>query len=55
MALLALLAAILVMPSRALAQQPEPAGAPAAQAERTGGGEARLVLPGSGAGGRRRL
>ena len=44
-ALLALLAAILVMPSRAFAQQPEPAGAPAAQAERTGGGEAALVLP----------
>src|SRR6266446_3273432 len=45
LALLALLAAILVMPSRAFAQQPEPSGAPAAQAERTGGGEAALVLP----------
>src|SRR5439155_4302404 len=45
LALLALLAAIVVMPSRAFAQQPEPAGAPAAQAERTGGGEAALVLP----------
>ncbi|HEY3161716.1 MAG TPA: sodium/proton-translocating pyrophosphatase, partial [Vicinamibacterales bacterium] len=43
-ALLAVLAAILAVPSRALAQQPEPAGAPA-QAERTGGGEASLVLP----------
>jgi len=43
-ALLAVLAAILAVPSRALAQQPEPAGAPA-QAERTGGGEVNLVLP----------
>src|SRR5258706_250173 len=37
------MADILAVPSRALAQQPEPA-APAAQAERTGG-EASLVLP----------
>jgi K(+)-stimulated pyrophosphate-energized sodium pump len=43
-ALLALLAAIFAAPSTALAQQPEPAGAPA-QAERTAGGEASLVLP----------
>jgi K(+)-stimulated pyrophosphate-energized sodium pump len=43
-ALLALLAAIFAVPSNALAQQPEPAGAPA-QAERTGGGEVNLVLP----------
>jgi K(+)-stimulated pyrophosphate-energized sodium pump len=42
-ALLALLAAILAVPSRALAQQPEPAAAP--QAERPAGGEASLVLP----------
>ena len=35
----------LAMPARALAQQPEPAGAAAAQAERTAGGEANLVLP----------
>jgi K(+)-stimulated pyrophosphate-energized sodium pump len=42
-ALLAVWAAILAMPSRALAQQPEPA-APA-QAERTGGGEASLIMP----------
>jgi K(+)-stimulated pyrophosphate-energized sodium pump len=42
-ALLAVLAAILAVPSRALAQQPEPAAAPA-QAERAGG-EASLVLP----------
>jgi K(+)-stimulated pyrophosphate-energized sodium pump len=44
-ALLALLAAVVAVPSRALAQQPEPAAAPQAQAERTGGGEAALVLP----------
>ena len=45
-ALLALLAAMLAVPSRALAQQPEPAGAAAAQAERDRrGGEAALVLP----------
>src|SRR5207237_1382835 len=43
-ALLALLAAVLAVPSRALAQQPAPAGAPAAQTERAGG-EASLVLP----------
>jgi K(+)-stimulated pyrophosphate-energized sodium pump len=43
-ALLALFAAIFAMPSKALAQQPEPAGAPA-QAERTAGGEVNLVLP----------
>jgi K(+)-stimulated pyrophosphate-energized sodium pump len=43
-ALLAVLAALLAVPSRALAQQPEPAGA-AAQAERPAGGEANLVLP----------
>jgi K(+)-stimulated pyrophosphate-energized sodium pump len=42
-ALLAVWAAILAMPSRTLAQQPEPA-APA-QAERTGGGEASLIMP----------
>ena len=43
-ALLAILAAILAVPSRALAQQPAPAAQPA-QAERTGGGEVNLVLP----------
>jgi K(+)-stimulated pyrophosphate-energized sodium pump len=43
-ALLTLLAAIFAAPSTALAQQPEPAGAPA-QAERTAGGEVNLVLP----------
>jgi len=43
-ALLALVAAIFAMPSKALAQQPEPAGAPP-QAERTAGGEVNLVLP----------
>jgi K(+)-stimulated pyrophosphate-energized sodium pump len=43
-ALLALWVAILAVPSNALAQQPEPAGAPA-QAERTAGGEVNLVLP----------
>jgi K(+)-stimulated pyrophosphate-energized sodium pump len=43
-ALLALLAAVLAVPSRALAQQPEPAGAPA-QTGRVGGGEASLILP----------
>src|SRR5438552_2907344 len=43
-ALLALLAATLAVPSRALAQQPAPAGAPAGQTERAGG-EASLVLP----------
>ncbi len=43
-ALLAVLAAILAMPSTAMAQQPEPAGA-APQAERPAGGEANLVLP----------
>ncbi len=44
-ALLAVLAAVLAVPSRAFAQQPEPAGAAAAQAERPAGGEANLVLP----------
>jgi K(+)-stimulated pyrophosphate-energized sodium pump len=43
-ALLALVAAIFAMPSKALAQQPEPAGA-APQGERTAGGEVNLVLP----------
>ncbi len=43
-ALLAVLAAIFAVPSKALAQQPEPAGAPP-QTERTAGGEANLVLP----------
>jgi K(+)-stimulated pyrophosphate-energized sodium pump len=43
-ALLALLAAIFAMPSKALAQQPAPAGAPP-QAERAAGGEVNLVLP----------
>jgi len=43
-ALLALLAAVLAVPSRAVAQQPEPAGAPA-QTGRAGGGEASLILP----------
>jgi len=42
-ALLALWAAIFAVPSNALAQQPEPGGAPA-QAERAGG-EVNLVLP----------
>ena len=43
-ALLTLLVAIFAAPSTALAQQPEPAGAPA-QAERPAGGEVNLVLP----------
>jgi K(+)-stimulated pyrophosphate-energized sodium pump len=43
-ALLTLLAGIFAMPSKAIAQQPEPGGA-AAQAERPAGGEANLVLP----------
>jgi K(+)-stimulated pyrophosphate-energized sodium pump len=43
-ALLVLVAAIFGVPSKALAQQPEPARAPA-QAERTAGGEVNLVLP----------
>jgi K(+)-stimulated pyrophosphate-energized sodium pump len=43
-ALLAVLAAIFAVPSKALAQQPEPAGAPP-QTERTAGGEVNLVLP----------
>jgi K(+)-stimulated pyrophosphate-energized sodium pump len=44
-ALLVFLVAILAIPTRALAQQPEPAGPPAAQGERPIGGEASLVLP----------
>ena len=44
MPLLVFLAAVLAIPTRALAQQPEPAGPPAAQAEQVGG-EANLVLP----------
>jgi len=44
-ALLVFLAAVLAIPTRALAQQPEPAGPPAAQVERPTGGEASLVLP----------
>jgi K(+)-stimulated pyrophosphate-energized sodium pump len=44
-ALLAVLVALLAVPSRALAQQPEPAGAPAPQNERSGGGEVNIVLP----------
>jgi K(+)-stimulated pyrophosphate-energized sodium pump len=43
-ALLALLAAIFLVPSTVLAQQPEPGAAPA-QTERTAGGEVNLVLP----------
>src|SRR5512138_546948 len=42
-ALLALLAAILALPSKAVAQQPEPAAAQ--QTERPAGGEVNLVLP----------
>jgi len=44
-ALLVFLVAVLAIPTRALAQQPEPAGPPAAQGERPTGGEASLVLP----------
>jgi hypothetical protein len=44
-ALLVLLAAVVAIPARALAQAQAPAAAPAAQGERTGGGEASLVLP----------
>ncbi len=44
-ALLVFLAAVLAIPTRALAQQPAPAGPPAAQGERPAGGEASLVLP----------
>ena len=44
-ALLVFLAAVLAIPTRALAQQPAPAGPPAAQGERAAGGEASLVLP----------
>ena len=44
-ALLAVLAAMLAVPSRALAQQPAPAGAPATQNERAGGGEVNIILP----------
>jgi K(+)-stimulated pyrophosphate-energized sodium pump len=44
-ALLVLLTAVLAIPSRALAQEPAPAGGAAAQASPTGGGEASLVLP----------
>jgi K(+)-stimulated pyrophosphate-energized sodium pump len=45
MTLLVFLVAVLAIPTRALAQQPEPAGPPAAQVERPTGGEASLVLP----------
>jgi K(+)-stimulated pyrophosphate-energized sodium pump len=44
-AVLALVAAVLAVPSRALAQQPEPAGAPAQIERAAGGGEASLILP----------
>jgi K(+)-stimulated pyrophosphate-energized sodium pump len=44
-ALLVLLVGVVAVPSRALAQQPEPASAEAGQPERTGGGEANLILP----------
>ena len=44
-ALLAVLAALLAIPPRALAQQPAPAGVPAPQNERAGGGEVNIVLP----------
>jgi K(+)-stimulated pyrophosphate-energized sodium pump len=43
--LLAVLGGVMAVPSHALAQQPEPAAAAAGQPERTGGGEASLVLP----------
>ena len=45
MALLALLAAIMAVPSRALAQQPQPAGAARRRPSAPRGGEADLVLP----------
>jgi K(+)-stimulated pyrophosphate-energized sodium pump len=44
-ALLVFLVAVLAIPTRALAQQPEPTGPPAVQGERPVGGEASLVLP----------
>ncbi len=45
MTLLVFLVAVLAIPTRALAQQPEPAGPPAVQGEQPTGGEASLVLP----------